>query len=81
MFGLLISLQFLVDRIVRVICVDWGNSDQLRSFFSVLMAWLAVARFFSMGLVKEGIDMEEGTLEIGMGELLATRSKLARSIP
>jgi len=24
------------------------------------------SRFFSMGLVKEGIDMEEGTLEIGM---------------
>jgi len=68
-----------------VICVDWGDSDQLRSFSSVLilMAWLAVAmcRLFSMGLVKEGVDMEEGTLEIGMGESRATRSKLARSVP
>jgi hypothetical protein len=34
-----------------------------------------------MGLVKEGVDMEEGTLEIGMGESRATRSKLARSVP
>lgn len=48
---------------------------------SVLMSWLAVAlcRLFSMGLVKEGVDMEEGTLEIGMGESQATRSKLAYS--
>jgi len=47
------------------------------------MAWLAVAlfRLFSMGLVKEGVDMEEGTLEIGMGESRVTRSKLARSVP
>ena len=59
------------------------HSDQLRSFSSVLMAWLAVAlcRLFSMGLVKEGVDMEEGTLEIGMGESRVTRSKLARSVP
>lgn len=49
---------------------------------SVLMSWLAVAlcRLFSMGLVKEGVDMEEGTLEIGMGESQATRSKLAYSV-
>ena len=66
-----------------MICVDWGDSDQLCSFSSVLMAWLAVAlcRLFSMGLVKEGVDMEEGTLEIGMGESRATRSKLGCSVP
>jgi hypothetical protein len=34
-------------------------------------------RFFIMGLVKEGADMEEGTLEIGMGESRVTRSVVA----
>jgi hypothetical protein len=55
-----------------VICVDWRNLDQLCSISLVLMAWLAVAlcSLFIVGLVKEGINMEEEYLEIGISVIL-----------
>lgn len=55
-----------------MICVDWRNLDQLCCISLVLMAWLAVAlcSLFIVGLVKEGINMEEEYLEIGISVIL-----------
>ena len=52
-----------------MICVVWRNADRFDSdgaLRDALRRLLFVG--FSMGLVKEGADMEEGTLEIGIGE-------------
>jgi len=67
-----------------VICAVWGLGEARSVVFLGSDGSGAVARcrFFSMGLVKDSADMEEGTLEIGMGEsrlTSPTRSELAQS--